>query len=272
MFIKIISIICGVYMAYGVTLFSLQRNMMYPRRYAQPPQDPVQVENLEKIWLQTSRGKVEAWYIPAETKADSDNEGGPVVIFSHGNGEVIDYCAYEFLPYTVMGINLFLVEYPGYGRSEGRPTQRSITETFTAAYDWLIKNKNIDSTRILAHGRSVGGGAVCALAKNRNVRALILQSTFTSAKQFAKGYLLPGFLILDKFNNVRVLERYDGPVLIIHGKYDEMIPYKNGVRLSEASKNSTLITYNCHHNDCPPDVNIYWNDIKGFLEENNITD
>ncbi len=268
MFLKIIGIICAVYATYGLTLFSFQRNMMYPRRYAQPPQEPVKVESLEKVWLPTSRGKVEAWYIPAKSAQDTIKR--PALIFSHGNGEIIDYCVYEFLPYTEMGFDLLLVEYPGYGRSEGRPTQRSITETFESAYDWLIENKNIDSTKIIAHGRSVGGGAACVLAKSRNIRALILQSSFTSAKQFARGYLLPGFLILDKFNNVRVLKRFEGPVLIIHGKYDEMIPYKNGIRLSEAAQNSTMITYNCHHNDCPPDEKKYWEDIKKYLETNNI--
>jgi fermentation-respiration switch protein FrsA (DUF1100 family) len=272
MFIKIIGIICGVYVAYGLALFSVQRSFMYPRRYAQPLQEPIQIENMEKVWLQTSRGKVEAWYIPAGSPSDSRSGKRPAVLFSHGNGELIDYCVYEFLPYTTIGIDLFLIEYPGYGRSEGRPSQRAITETFTTAYDWLVRNKNVDSTKILAHGRSVGGGVACDLAKKRNIRALILQSTFTDAKQFARGYLLPGFLIRDKFDNVRMLVNFDGPVLIMHGKYDEMIPYKNGVKLSEAAKKSRLVTYNCHHNDCPPDEKVSWDDIKAFLTAQGIID
>ncbi len=271
MFIKIIGIICGVYVAYGLTLFSVQRLFMYPRRYAQPPHEPVQVENMEKVWLKTSRGRVEAWYVPSLIASGTGSAKRPAVIFSHGNGELIDHCVHEFLPYTDMGIDLLLVEYPGYGRSEGRPSQRAITETFTAAYDWLVNKKDIDVTRIMAHGRSVGGGAACALAKEREIRCLILQSTFTGAKQFARGYLLPGFLVLDKFNNIRVLEKYEGPVLIMHGKYDEIIHFKNGLRLSEAAANSKLISYNCHHNDCPPDADIYWKDIKKFLRENAIT-
>ncbi len=111
MFLKIIGIICAVYGTYGLTLFSFQRTMMYPRRYAQPPQLPVQLENLEKVWFTTSRGKVEAWYIPSKLKQDDVKR--PALIFAHGNGEIIDYCAIDFLPYTEMGIDLLLVEYPG---------------------------------------------------------------------------------------------------------------------------------------------------------------
>lgn len=270
MFLKIFTIICGSYFIYGIALFSLQRTMMYPRGYAQPLENPIDVANLQTIWLQTSRGKVEAWFIPAGSTDNTTPQ--PAVILAHANAELIDYCVYEFLPYTDMGMHLLLVEYPGYGRSAGRPKQGAITEAFVAAYDWLVSNKRVDRTMIVAHGRSLGGGVACMLVREREIRALILQSTFTNAKQFARQYLLPGFLVLDKFNNEKVLREYPGPVLILHGRYDEMIPYKNGVALSKAAKQSTLITYNCHHNDCPPDEKKYWDDLKKFLEVNNIID
>ena len=266
--LKVIGISCLIYCTYGVTLFSMQRRVMFPRRYARPPVKDVHIESMKKVWLVTSRGKVEAWYIPA--KAFEKGKTRPAVIFSHGNGELIDYCATEFLPYTEMGIDLLLVEYPGYGRSKGRPSQKTIGEVMTIAYDWLKDREDIDSDKIFAHGRSVGGGASCELAKNRNVRALILQSIFTDAKQFAAPYFLPSFLVRDKFENIDVVKSFDGPVLIIHGKHDEMISYKNAVELSEAAKNATLITYDCRHNDCPPDIYQYWKDIQKFLETNSI--
>lgn len=267
-FLKVLGIIGLVYVTYGFTLFTMQRSVMFPRRYAQPPVNDVRVENMKKVWLITSKGKVEAWYIPAKDTIAGKKRPG--VIFSHGNGELIDYCVDEFLPYTVLGIDLMLVEYPGYGRSKGKPSQRLIREVMVKAYDWLKDKEDIDSNKIIAHGRSVGGGASCELAKEREVSALILQSTFTDTRQFAKGYLLPPFLVLDKFDNRKVLKTYDKPVLLIHGEYDELIPYKNSVELSKAAKNDTFLTYNCHHNDCPPDRYEYWKDIQGFLEKSGI--
>ncbi len=269
-FLKVLGIIGLVYVTYGVTLFTMQRSMLFPRRYAQPPMKDVRVENMKKVWLITSKGKVEAWYIPAKNTVEGVKR--PAVIFSHGNGELIDYCIEEFLPYNVLGVDLMLVEYPGYGRSKGRPSQRAIREVMVKAYDWLKDREDIDSNKIIAHGRSVGGGASCELAKEREIGALILQSTFTSTKQFAKHYLLPPFLVLDKFNNKKVLKSYNGPVLLIHGEHDNIIPYKNSVELSKVAKNATFITYNCRHNDCPPDVYQYWKDIQKFLEVNGIID
>ena len=265
---KFLGICCLIYATYGFTLFTLQRSVMFPRRYAQPPVRDVRIETMRRVWLFASKGKVEAWHIPA--KVTEIGKKRPAVIFSHGNAELIDYCASEFLPYSELGVDLLLVEYPGYGRSKGRPSQRAIREVMTIAYDWLKDREDIDSNKIIAHGRSVGGGASCDLAKEREVRALILQSAFTDAKQFAKIYFLPPFLIKDKFENIDIVKSFDGPVLIIHGKHDEIISYKNAVELSKAAKNATLITYDCSHNDCPPDLYQYWKDIQKFLEANGI--
>jgi len=75
---------------------------------------------------------------------------------------------------------------------------------------------------------------------------------------------------LNKFDNLKVVESFDGPVLIMHGLYDELIPYTNGVALSKAAKKGSFITYHCRHNDCPPDGYQYWKDIQKFLVENGI--
>lgn len=269
MILKIVGFAVLAYVVYGVSIFSIQRSIIFPRRHIGTPEiNEIPTNNIEKVWLSTSKGKVEAWYIAVKDSAEDKKR--PVVIFSHGNAELIDYCVNDLSPYNTLGIDILLVEYPGYGRSEGKPSQRAIIETLTKAYDWLIENKDMDSSSIIAHGRSVGGGAACGLAKERKVRALILQSTFTDAKQFARGFLLPSFLVRDPFDNLSVVRSFEGPVLVIHGKYDEMIPYSNSVRLSNSAKNAKFITYNCHHNDCPPDFYKYWKDIQLFLTENEI--
>ena len=139
-----------------------------------------------------------------------------------------------------------------------------------AAYDFLLTRPDIDPERIIAHGRSLGGGAACALADERPVAALILQSTFTSTTTFARLIWAPGFMMLDKFNNLGVVESYEGPVLVIHGEWDERVPLEQAVKLSQASENGQLITYPCAHNDCPMERDVYWEDVRRCLEENDL--
>jgi fermentation-respiration switch protein FrsA (DUF1100 family) len=227
------------------------------------PRENMPVSGIEKTFLRTGSGKVEAWYMPPVS--DSTGNPAPVVIFAHGNGELIDFWPEELRDFTKLGVGVLLVEYPGYGRSEGSPSQKSITEAFVSAYDYIAGKKGVDPSRIILFGRSIGGGAVCALARKRSSAALILISTFTSVRSFASKYFVPGFLMRDPFDNLEAVEAYSGPVLIIHGKQDEIIPFSHGIALSRAARNCKMIAYDCGHNDCPPDPVRFREDIKAFL-------
>jgi pimeloyl-ACP methyl ester carboxylesterase len=258
-----------LYTAYCGLLFLLQRQIMFPRyQIPQPVQDGQPIAGLEKFWLDTDSGKVEAWFIPPDNYQSATP--APVVIFGHGNGELIDFWPEELRKFNRLGVAVIMVEYPGYGRSAGTPTEQSITHTFVAAYDMLISRKDVDPSRIIFLGRSLGGGAVCALARHKPSAALILMSTFTSANSFAKKFLVPPFMVRDPFDNLTVVKNYPNPVLIIHGKHDTIIPYAHGKALHQAAKKGEMITYNAGHNDCPPDWNVFWRDVEGFLRRHGI--
>ena len=165
---------------------------MFPRSLIEPMGlKPDESPQHETIWLDTSEGRTEAWFIPPATKLLG--EPFPVVIFAHGNAELIDFWVPELSPLKRMGVGLLLVEYPGYGRSQGRPSQKSITAVLVAAYDYMVARPRVDPQRIILMGRSIGGGAVCQLAARRAAAALILMSTFTSAKAFAPHIFGPRF-------------------------------------------------------------------------------
>jgi len=258
-----------IYTAYCSFLYLVQRQILYPRgQIPLPAQTPPNIAGLETLWLPTESGKVEAWYLPPALKGMSSPS--PAVIFAHGNGEIIDYWPEELQGFTRLGIALLLVEYPGYGRSEGSPTQESITKTFVKAYDALAARTDIDATRIIFLGRSLGGGALCALARKRSSAALILMSTFTGVRPMALRYLAPPFLVRDAFDNLAVVRDYPNPVLIIHGRRDAIIPFSHGQKLHRAAKRSELIVYEAGHNDCPPDWGVFWKDVETFLRRNGI--
>ncbi len=261
--VKIIGGALLVYAFYCGLLFLAQRHLLFPRSMipAPPPVD-LAAAGIERVWLAPGFGRVEAWYLPPSTGAPGPC---PAVIFAHGNGELIDFWPTELKRFSRLGMGLLLVEYPGYGRSAGSPSQESIAETFTRAYNWLSARADVDPERIVFFGRSLGGGAVCDLARVRPAAALILMSCFKSVRAFAPRYLAPPFLIRDPFDNLEAVARFGGAVLVIHGRFDEVIPFAHGESLHAAAKNGTLIAYAAGHNDCPPDWELFWNDLERFL-------
>jgi hypothetical protein len=263
--IRTLLIAAGLYMAYAGLVFFLQRSMIFPRFVIPPYTDPVRPRDAEVLTIQTGEETVEAWFIPADT---SFSGPCPAVIFAHGNAELIDFWPEYLKPLSQNGIHLLLVEYPGYGRSKGRPSEKSITRTFTAAYDQLVVKNTVDPGRIILFGRSIGGGAICSLAKERPSAAMILLSTFTSIRSFAPRYGLFPFMIRDPMDNIGVLKEYPRPALILHGNRDDLIPFTHAKAIVAVSRNARLIAYDCGHNDCPPDWNVFWNDVFAFLREN----
>jgi hypothetical protein len=192
------------------------------------------------------------------------------VIFAHGNAELIDYWTEELSPYREMGVSVFLPEYRGYGRSAGSPSEQAIRSDYLAFHELLLARPEVDPSRVVYHGRSLGGGAVCSLASERPPAAMILQSTFESVPAVAARWLVPSFLILDPFDNLSVVQDLDAKLLVFHGRADATIPFDHGRTLANAARDGRLVAYDgVGHNDCPPRERMdhYWGEIESFLEE-----
>jgi fermentation-respiration switch protein FrsA (DUF1100 family) len=244
----------------------LARCMLFPRGLVQPdPGAGEGVPGLERIWIDSPQGRVEAWLLLGD--GVSRSAPGPLVIFAHGNAELIDLWHESLAPYRKLGVSVLLPEYRGYGRSAGSPSEQAIAEDFQRFHDLVIARPEIDRARVFLHGRSLGGGAVTALARVRPPRALILQSTFTSVPAMARRYLVPAFLIRDRFDTLETVRRLQPRLLVIHGERDELIPFAHGQALHAAVPGSRLLALSCGHNDCPPDEDAYWRAIERFLRE-----
>jgi pimeloyl-ACP methyl ester carboxylesterase len=192
------------------------------------------------------------------------------MIIAHGNGDLIDRWVSSVTGLRQMGIGILLVEYPGYGRSQGAPTFHSIRETFLLAYDTIIRHPRVDPQRIILMGHSIGGGAVSALAAERPSSAMILLSTFTSVAALAGEQWLPGFAVLDTFDTLAVVRNYPHPILVVHGKHDRTISYPHGVALHAAAKQGELISLECGHNNCIEDWQQFWRELVPFFERTGI--
>ncbi len=261
---SLIKIAVIVYLGYAALFFLMQRRMIFPGAHMRPVSDGRSDARLEQVWLSTSYGRVEALYLPAQ--GDTLPEKTPAMIFTHGNAEFIDNWPDNLGGFPLTGVSLLQIEYPGYGQSEGSPSQKSIAEAVTAAYDWLAARSDIDVGKIFVMGRSVGGGPAADLTRHRPIAALILQSTFSSVGAMAwKSYKLPPFVALDPFDHRKAIAAFYGPVLVFHGDHDDVIPYEHGVTLSTAREGVEFVTLNCAHNDCPPSWREFWSEVVRFL-------
>lgn len=243
--------------------------MIYPGTYLTAEHPDISLVNGERVSFETSFGSGELIFLPATT---SGNKPLPCVIYAHGNGELITQWIGEFERYRAWGIHVALVEYPGYGETDGKPSEMSIQETYTKAYEWLIRRTDVDQGSIIGHGRSIGGGIICNLAESRPLRALILQSTFTRLSALTWQYGVFPLLLRDKYDNIAALKEYQGPVLIVHGRCDRIIPVSHAKKLKNASDQASLHLFDCRHNDFPYDATEYWELLYKFFLTNEIID
>ncbi|MBI5484024.1 MAG: alpha/beta hydrolase [Deltaproteobacteria bacterium] len=251
------------YAVYALLVFLMQRQIIYPGRYIKVSgQTPA---GIVPITIASSTSSGEVWFMPPLKLKPGERR--PLVIFFHGNGEVIDYLPEQVEGFRELGMGVLLVEYPGFGRSSGKPSESSITETAQAAYDTIVKRKEVDPERIVIFGRSLGGGAACALAAGRPSAALILQSTFTSLKPFAGRFLVPALLIRDQFDNGRVVATYPKPILLFHGSRDTTVPPTHSRQLVRMSPRARLVEFPCDHNDFPSEGREFYRIVAAFLKE-----
>ena len=242
---------------YALLIFFVQRRIVFPGAQRESPRTSATApEGARQVWIDASFGRVEAWFFRAASPASA-----PTVIFAHGNGELIEDWQAEMEALSGEGVNALLVEFPGYGHSAGKPSRETIRETFGEAFDWLVEEGDVATDRIVAYGRSIGGGAAADLSQDRPVRALALQSTFSSSAAMARAAFLPGFLVLDRFDPRQAVADFDGPVLVMHGLEDEVIPFAHAVSVASAREGLDVVEIDCGHNDCASE----WPDIVASL-------
>jgi pimeloyl-ACP methyl ester carboxylesterase len=254
----------ALYAAFLCLLYFNQGSLIYPGAWNRVDPVPPHAEGTDVFTISTSAGNVDAIFLPATDGAATEQK--PLMIFGHGNGEVIDYWLTALRGFRERGIGVLLVEYPGYGRSTGSPSELSIKAAMVAAYDRIATDPRVDRTRIFGFGQSLGSGAICVLAKDRPLRALILQSAFPSLDMFAAGYWAPAFLLRDHFDNVSTVTHFPGPILIIHGREDRLVPWNQAQRLASASAHSTFKLYECGHGCWDPERLPFWQDAIPFLQ------
>lgn len=254
------------YVGYALVLLMFQGHLIYPGRSLVPTAIPSGIAAAaETFWIVTSFGKVEGRFVAAKRAGRQ-----PLVIFFHGNGELVDELSPELERLRRVGCGILLVEYPGYGRSSGRPHQRSLAETALAAFDMAVQRPEVDPKRIVSFGVSLGAGPAIALAVQRPVRTLILAAPPASLRPFAHKRLLPSFLLRDTFDNALLIKDFAGATLVLHGDHDSIMPFSHGQQVASAAQHGQLISLSADHNDLLG-VPGFWKAVERFLAAEGVT-
>jgi len=170
------------------------------------------------------------------------------LLFSHGNAEDLSNVLPFMQQFQQAGISVLMYDYRGYGTSDGQPSTRNAKQDVAAAYRWLVEEKKIAPSSIIAHGRSLGGGIAVWLAANHEVGGLIVESSFVSTIRVKTRWpLLPW----DKFNSLKAMKKVRCPVLLMHGTDDQIIPFWHAEKLFKAAPEPKyhLWIVNGRHND-----------------------
>lgn len=170
------------------------------------------------------------------------------IVYIHGNAEDLGDIQPVLQSLQKIGFSVFAYDYRGYGTSQGKPSERHAYQDIEVVYNYLIQQLGVPAQRIIAFGRSVGGGSAVDLASRQPLAGLILESSFTSAFRV----ILPfPILPFDKFPNLDKIEKVKCPVLIMHGKADEVIPFQHGQKLFAAANEPKLSFWvdEASHND-----------------------
>lgn len=269
-----------VLVAWSLAVWFLQRQIVFPAHAARPvPAQPPELSRGEvgHIDIADGEGRVEYWFLPGE--GVSAARPGPAVLFAHGNAETIDDVRDYVEPlYRPMGISIMLVEYRGYGRSDGTPSEAGLTADFLAAYRLLAERADVDPRRIILHGRSIGTGITAQVAARTAASdgdppvpaAVILLSPMRSVTHLARRYLVPAFLVRDRFDTEAALRDFPHPVLLLHGTTDSIIPASHSRALAKIIPHSRLVEFDSGHNDVPVWSERFRVVIQGFLEAQGI--
>lgn len=237
---------------------------LFPSRFPAGNWQPAEAQ-FEDCWFHSPDGlRLHGWLLRHPNPR-------AVLLHLHGNaGNLSNRARIAEVHNLRCGVSIMLIDYRGYGRSEGVPTMEGLLRDARAARTYLAARENIRENQIVLLGESMGGAVAVDLAATDGARGLVLESTFSSLRDVAVSHyprLLVSLLVADKFNSAGKIGKYRGPLLQVHGDSDSIVPLASGGTLFQAANDpKTMLTLRNHdHNDPLPEA--YFVALNRFLSE-----
>ena len=253
-----------IYVAIVILVYLFQSHLVYfPTRSIDATPNHVNL-NYEDVWLQTKDGdRIHGWFVP------EPNARWTVLMF-HGNGGNISHRLETLRLLNNVGVNTLIIDYRGYGLSEGQPSEQATYLDAMAAWEHLVEERS-GRDSIIVFGRSLGGAVAVWLANEVNPRGLILESTFTSVIDMAQHHypFLPvRYISKFHYDSLAIAENIAGPTFMLHSRDDEIVPFDLGMKLYEALPgNKSFLEMQGGHNDgFYVSGHSYVNGLKGFID------
>ncbi|HOX56124.1 MAG TPA: alpha/beta hydrolase [Candidatus Paceibacterota bacterium] len=220
----------------------------------------------EDVQFQTSDGiRLNGWFFPANTNSSRARLS---MLLCHGNAGNIGHRLDTAAALLATGVNVFVFDYRGYGRSQGRPGEEGTYLDAQAAHRWLCQ-RGFSGTNIIAFGESLGGGIATELAMREPVGGLVLQSTFTSIPDIGAElfpWLPVRWLATIRYDTHSKLPRLKVPVLVMHSRMDEIVPFHHGERNFAAANEPRLFwELRGDHNNPLADMTHFRTGLEEFL-------
>ncbi len=182
----------------------------------------------EDVVLDAGGGvSLHGWYLPRPGARN-------VVLFFHGNAGNISHRGDSIRIFHDLGFDVFIVDYRGYGRSTGDPSEEGLYQDARTAWQYLTGQRGFDANQVVVFGRSLGGVVAASLAAEVTPGAVILESTFTSASDMARVAfpLVSRVTVLRyRFPAREFVAQSGAPLLVLHSREDQIVPFELGERL-----------------------------------------
>lgn len=245
MIVKLLVWAIALALAFAALSWFARRSVFYPMKYPGGWWGVQEELGAKDVWLQSADGtKLHGWMV--------EQPGAQfVTLFLHGNAGNLTHRVRSIHPIRQAGSNVLVIDYRGYGKSEGSPSESGLYADAQAAYNHLI-GQSYKPEQIVLHGESLGTAVAVELATRNPIGGLILEAPFSSAGAVASGMVpVLGAMLISGFDSKTRISGVHAPLLVIHGDRDEVIPYRLGQDLfasaNEPKKFRTIAS--AHHND-----------------------
>ena len=258
--------VSSVVLAYFIIIlfvYFYQRNLLYHPSENNYLNDKITF-NYEEIFIETDKNiKLKSWFIKKDL-----NKFKTILIF-HGNAGNLFNRVYKLNELNKLDVNILLISWRGFSGNKGKPTEKNLYHDAEEAVKWL-NNQGVISKNIILYGESLGTGVATELGTSNAFGGIILESPFTSIANAAKIYYpyLPVNIILkDRYDSIGKIKNITTPILIMHGKKDNIVPQKMGLELYEKA-NQPKFSYFPENDDHMMEYNDnLLNSIKLFINK-----
>ena len=266
---KLVIVVVSVYALLSIYVYFMQPGMLfYPNM---PGRDLVATPGdigltYQDVEFSTEDNiKLHGWFV-------SNKNAKGTVLFFHGNAGNISHRLDSIVIFHRLGLNVFIIDYRGYGQSEGKITEKGTYRDAEAAWNYLNHTQGISGKQIIIFGRSLGASIAGWLANKHTPAALIIESGFTSVAAMGQRFypFLPvRWLTRFKYDTKQYVKNVSCPVLVAHSIDDEIIPYEEGREIFQAAPGpKQFLEMQGGHNDgFVVSGAVYVEGIKSFINE-----